>query len=150
MSRPLQGYDSNPSDKATAAVVLGASSIIFLVLAQPLPISQSWLYQRSCVIFVTVIGQKELMSIDLRQKQLWTAHWSLRPGTETRASHFTCCSATQQTHLPRPGCLFSDGQGGLSALGGLERVGPSSSKAVRMEKYRGVSAKLLSLLGKQL
>lgn len=105
---------------ASAAVILGASSIIFLVLAETVPISQTWFYQRSWLVFVIVIGQEELMSSDLSQKQLWTTHWSLRPGTETKASHYTWYSTTQQTHLPRLGCLFSSRQGSFSALGGLE------------------------------
>jgi len=70
MSRPPQGYDSSQSDTAMAAVVLEASSIIFLVLAQPVPISQSWFYQRSYLIFVIVIGQEELMSSDFSHSGL--------------------------------------------------------------------------------
>lgn len=41
MSRPLYGYSSNPSGTAMVTVVLGAGSIIFLVLAQTVTISQT-------------------------------------------------------------------------------------------------------------
>lgn len=58
MSRLLQGYSSNPSGRAVVTVVLGASSIIFLVLAQTVTISQSWFYQRSCLNFIIVVEQE--------------------------------------------------------------------------------------------
>lgn len=94
MSRPLQGCGSNTAGTVTDTVVLGASSIIFLVLAQTGTISKSWFYQRSCLNFITVIGQEELTSSDLSQKQVWSAHQYLGPGIETRSSkHCTCCSA---------------------------------------------------------
>lgn len=94
MSRPLQGCGSNTAGTVTDTVVVGASSIIFLVLAQTGTISQTWFYQRSCLNFIIVIGQEELTSSDLSQKQVWSAHQYLGPGIETRSSkHSTCCSA---------------------------------------------------------
>lgn len=96
MSRPPQGYSSNPSGTAIVTVVLGAGSITFLVLAQTVTISQTWFYQTSCLNFIIAIGQEELMSSDLSQKQPWSAHRHLGPGTKTRSSqHYTCCSAMQ-------------------------------------------------------
>lgn len=92
-SRPRQGYSSNPSGTAVVTDVLGASSIIFLVLAQTVTISQSWFYRRSCLNIIVVIGQEQLMSSDLSQKELWSAHHYVGPGTETRSSkYYTCCS----------------------------------------------------------
>lgn len=112
MSRLLQDYGSNPSGTVMDTVILGPSP------------SFSWSLHRMCLFprdgftkeaefsdliffffLIIGIGQEELMSSDLSQKQLWSVHQYLGPGIETRSSkHYTCCSAMQSQDDFSPIC----------------------------------------------